>query len=476
MANTIDFILTNSAKELIPKVLNGKTLKFTRMAIGDGFAYDTTVAKGFKNLVHEVLSLDITKKEVIDSATVKITSAFTNTDVNAEFYYREVGLFAQDPDTGQEVLYAYGNRNDAAELITPAGNNVVSKQLIFVINVGDSANVTFNVINGIYALQSDMVEVQTDINKAKTDVEVVKNNVATLQTNKADKNLVNTGMITNCLLEVSQHIKLELSNGVLTLKAGSKGYLTNGTEIITSTDLSTTNEHNGQLLVFIDSDKRMGLAFKGGTITSDPDLTINNHIYFNATSNKCLFVTNGAFKEVSLPLANITVSNGAISSIDQIFNGYGYIGSTIFELPGIKGLVTEGINDDGSLKTVIKTTTKVSIDSLSGIYSNSVISNLEGTVEDTVWLGEFDKPPSVEGILATPRYLNTRTNFMQIYLTDNNWGNQYGFLQVFENIEIDATGKILSITPKKPFRAVDYNDYQTKIAELEARLSALETI
>ena len=54
MANTIDFILTNAASELISKVLGGKTLNFTRMAVGDGFSYDTTAAKGYKTLfVHQ---------------------------------------------------------------------------------------------------------------------------------------------------------------------------------------------------------------------------------------------------------------------------------------------------------------------------------------------------------------------------------------------------------------------------------------
>lgn len=163
MANTIDFILTNAAQELISKVLSGKTLNFTRMAIGDGFSYDTTAAKNYTALVNEVLSIDITKKETLSASNVKITSAFKNTDAQKEFYYREVGLYAQDPDTGLEILYAYGNRNDAAEFITPSGSNVVTKQLAFIISVGDSAKVTFNVNAGVYALQEDVTTLQANL-------------------------------------------------------------------------------------------------------------------------------------------------------------------------------------------------------------------------------------------------------------------------------------------------------------------------
>ena len=177
MANSIDFILTNAAYELISKVLSGKTLNFTRMAIGDGFSYDTTVAKGYKTLVNEILSIDITKKETLSPSSVRVTSAFKNTDLEKEFYYREVGLYAQDPDTGKEILYAYGNRNDAAELITPTGSNVVNKQLVFIISVGDSANVTFNVNAGVYALQEDLTTLQTNLHELNsTKAEQTKQN------------------------------------------------------------------------------------------------------------------------------------------------------------------------------------------------------------------------------------------------------------------------------------------------------------
>ncbi len=163
MTNSIDFILTTAANEIIFKVLSGKTLNFTRMAVGDGFSYDTTVAKDYTTIVNEVLSLDITKVETNSLSSVRVTSVFKNTDAEKEFYYREVGLYAQDPDTGKEILYAYGNRNDAAELITPTGSSVITKQLNFIISVGDSANVTFNVNAGVYALQEDMIKTQADI-------------------------------------------------------------------------------------------------------------------------------------------------------------------------------------------------------------------------------------------------------------------------------------------------------------------------
>ena len=44
------------------------------------------------------------------------------------------------------------------------------------------------------------------------------------------------------------------------------------------------------------------------------------------------------------------IKDSGFTSIDQVFNGFGYIGSTVFALPGVKGLAPNGRNADGSLK------------------------------------------------------------------------------------------------------------------------------
>ena len=342
MTNTIDFILTAAASDLMSKAISGKTLNFTRMAVGDGFSYDKTIAKDYKALVNEVLSLDITKKETVSASSVRITSAFKNTDAQKEFYYREVGLYAQDPDTGKEILYAYGNRNDAAELITPAGSNVVTKQLVFIIAVGDSAKVTFNVNADVYALQEDMLNVQE---------------------NKADKNLANTGMITNCLLEVPQRIKLELNNGVLILKAGSVVTKPNGEQKVIESDISYKPEWlNGLMIILYDGDQNtisystsMDWCFSGNTAPSD----IDEGTWWLDTSNKIFKrYTNEKWEERSnfyLPLGIASVTTSGAISINQVFNGMGYFGSTIWIDKGIKCLIPNGRNSDGTLKNLMST-------------------------------------------------------------------------------------------------------------------------
>ena len=273
MANTIDFILTNAASELISKVLSGKTLNFTRMAVGDGFSYDLTAAKGYATLVNEVLSLDITKKETLTASSVRITSAFKNTDAEKEFYYREVGLYAQDPDTGEEILYAYGNRNDAAELITPTGTNVVTKQLAFIISVGDSAKVTFNVNAGVYALQEDITTLQTslhELNQNKAD----QANVSVLETR------VNTLV---ALPNGSTTGDAELIDARIDFKGNTKDNVGDHIRSV-SGQLSQKIDNIGAL-------KRYSLTSYSGTFVLSDTVLTNVPIFFNPISTTVETVT-----------------------------------------------------------------------------------------------------------------------------------------------------------------------------------------
>ena len=502
MANTIDFILTTAADELISKVLSGKTLNFTRMAVGDGFSYDINVAKGFKNVVNEVLSLDITKKETLSPKSVKITSAFKNTDAQKEFYYREVGLYAQDPDTGEEVLYAYGNRNDAAELITQTGANVVTKQLVFVISVGDSAKVTFNVNADVYALQEDMLDVQADISEiqtnlgtAQTDITTLQTglnqtnsnittlqtsldqananvttlqtdlgnantnistlqtdlgnantNIANMQSDKADKTLANTGMITNCLLEIPQRIKLELSadKNTIIVKAGTEVYDGKGSYFTVKEDLSISTVYSEAAPCFVLLNKSNRGIFL--SYYSDPRFVFND--------GEILYTgTDGETYNCYLPLGLITRNTEGLSTIDHIFNGMGYFGSTIWVDKGVKGLIPNGRNTDGTL------------------------NNIEWE-QTSIHFRTFDKNETYIVDLGLDGNILSRVIPSSNYRYDSVLNYNYTVLGIWRDTYIGTckltAGVISDFNVLKPFRLLNYNDYSKKIEELETRLATLE--
>lgn len=59
---------------------------------------------------------------------------------------------------------------------------------------------------------------------------------------------------------------------------------------------------------------------------------------------------------ISLPIGIFTMAGtGATKKVKHVFNGFGFIGSTAYALPGVKGLMADGLNEDGSFKTISRT-------------------------------------------------------------------------------------------------------------------------
>ena len=79
-----------------------------------------------------------------------------------------------------------------------------------------------------------------------------------------------------------------------------------------------------------------------------------NNMLYNTFTNVIDYYNGSLVAEgnkYSFPLAMISVSNGSVTSIDNIFNGFGYFGSTVFALPGIKYLLPNGRKDNGGLNS-----------------------------------------------------------------------------------------------------------------------------
>ena len=81
--------------------------------------------------------------QITSSNVVELTAEFDKSDIEDAFWYREIGIYILDPDDEtKEILFAYGNRNEAAEYITPhIQNYAVLKNIKCLVSVGASANV-----------------------------------------------------------------------------------------------------------------------------------------------------------------------------------------------------------------------------------------------------------------------------------------------------------------------------------------------
>lgn len=197
----------------------------------------------------------------------------------------------------------------------------------------------------------------------------------TAKANTDMDNLTSTGQnianwssnVSNCITKIPQDIKLELNNGTLTLKAGSKVYVPNGPgvfdEITIINDVSDIpSMGTATALLFVSANVtslQWRVVSNCGSGTTDAGTS--GTTFYNTSSNQIVSHNIGGDVQVSFPLAIISSSNGTITSINQVFNGFGYIGSSAFVLPGVKGLIPNRRNADGTLKSTEISTTEVQV-------------------------------------------------------------------------------------------------------------------
>jgi hypothetical protein len=220
---------------------------------------------------------------------------------------------------------------------------------------------------------------------------------------------------TNCIIKIPQDITLTLDDGTLKLKADSKCYLKTDTttpSVTVASDLTTTQTTDGTYFVIYD----------GSTLT-----TVLTTAYTYATLPDTY----------SLPLGVVTVSSGAISSIDNVFNGFGYIGSQVFTLPGVKGLYPNYRNTDGTLKNGNVECTTVQISSV-----------FNDTGEHCLLLQSNGK---CQWYLTTQFYYNTDDNTIR-----TTGGVKLNVMAA--GTFTTTSGVISDFAPQTVFRAKDYND------------------
>lgn len=155
MSALINNSMTNAGLLVLAKGASGKQIRYTKIVLGDGSLEEGQQIQQLNDVISPKVVLDISDISVRTDGTVKITGIFTNRDLNVGFYYREIGLYAEDPDGG-EVMYCYGNAGDLAEWIPPTGSaSIIEKTIDVVTAIGNATNVTAYIPADAYATKAD---------------------------------------------------------------------------------------------------------------------------------------------------------------------------------------------------------------------------------------------------------------------------------------------------------------------------------
>lgn len=143
----IAYTLTNAGRDIITRIIAGLNVTFKRIALGDGFDYNTEGFSQRTTLVNEVKSLTNLTMKITSTNVIELLAKFSKGDLTDSFYFREIGVYIVDPDDeSQEILYAYGNKNDKGEYLTPhVDNYAIQKELPCLLSCGVASNVLINV-------------------------------------------------------------------------------------------------------------------------------------------------------------------------------------------------------------------------------------------------------------------------------------------------------------------------------------------
>lgn len=130
----------------------------------------------------------------------------------------------------------------------------------------------------------------------------------------------------------------------------------------------------------------------------------------------------------SLPIGVFTMAGtGATKKVKHVFNGFGYIGSTVFAVPGVKGLMADGLNEDGSYKTIERTFDKMVMRTMafnrSAFYG--VVLDGEYTIQGENYIEAAELPDPV----PSGYVFCYRTSDNTLWWTENVgvWARAYGF-------------------------------------------------
>lgn len=420
----------------------------------------------------------ITKGEIY-MQTVSYMGDGSTTEFNFNFpYYENTNIIVTKnnaPATGYQIVGTSGGADADIPYVggkvvfevapTSLDNIIISRQLPLsrAIDYQPTAHIDPTTLNQdmnymIEVLKDFLDELEIFHNQYaeiadKTSTQTLLSQIATINQMVADGEIMKVdkfhSCMTNCITEIPQDINLTLASGTLTLKAGSKVYVPNGSgnfdTVTTSADITANSPWGGgtdDVMLFVNGTSFTGIpATRCYSGSSQPTVSGGTDAYWYDTTNNVIKRTTdtGATwttTTYSLPIAIFSRISGTITTIKQVFNGFGYMGAIIFTTPGVKGLIPNGYNNDGTLKNATFTTSGVLISgAITGTHSYSVRLN-----SNEITVGEF------------PYDTATNRNYNGTIAPGNERGQaNVGTMKILANA-------IVSLRPKTAFHMADYTD------------------
>ena len=232
--------LTKQGLNLLAKIQAGAvSLRITRAAIGSGYLQSGQSAQELTSLINQMPSrtsaeggtstiVDIVYNKAMGNGKAAMQIKVQNGDT--DFYIREIGIMAQDPDIG-EILYAYTScGGDVNGVLKYDGKNRVEYYFNAVTEIGNASDVNVN------------ITLPSELTKEELDAEIAERKTADLELERKKADVghshVSADIVDVDTAPTSGSDKLVTSGGVYGALSGKQAKVTGGAETITSSNLT----------------------------------------------------------------------------------------------------------------------------------------------------------------------------------------------------------------------------------------------
>lgn len=166
MAEFSKLVITKQGQALIAKIIANEGdisgVKFLEISTSSK-QYDFEALEGLTSLEEIQQTNAISKTTRINDTTVKVESAFSNTELSVGYFMRTVGLYANDPDTGK-ILYGVTIESTGQCYMPPYNGTTVSGAVIELLTtVGNADKIDFTVDPGAAATVADILDLQNKL-------------------------------------------------------------------------------------------------------------------------------------------------------------------------------------------------------------------------------------------------------------------------------------------------------------------------
>ena len=168
MAQFPGLSLTLQGNKMILKSATGRAddrLIITKAVIGDGQL--TKSIDSLTSLVNPKLEIGLSNIKEVTNGQMQLQFNFDNKKVETGFYWREVGIYGKNGDSGQEKLIGYSNASGLTSYIPDKTNAIPMQRLLIALGVGDNPNV------------KGLIDLSTAVTREQLDESIKAHNSAT---------------------------------------------------------------------------------------------------------------------------------------------------------------------------------------------------------------------------------------------------------------------------------------------------------